>query len=408
MGSTYYDMIAPPGRATVYRSADMENPDKTNIEAQAETSTARKLFWASAGFYGLIAFEFFYMASPFGVHFYSVYGPGLDWLQQSGFSGWTIRFFLPHLVEETRSHFVNAAESVGFILFCGGVLAFAVGAFQVYRAKLTKADAVTGGLYRHIRHPQYLALMIASTGMLLIWPRFLVLFSTCLLFLAYILLAKAEEKICLRQYEGYAGYMATTGRFLPKRLSWRLLPTLPSRTANVGLRIAAFIAVVLGLTAGALSVRNHAIASLYTLMTDRGVYLSVAEISNDDLELLARVAGQSKAVRAQLEGLGADDRFLAYVLPTEMYVSEIPMHLPGGESFGHSIPSDRDPARYKVIFSRAVFPAGRLPDGSNVIAHATNKHPLVEVHIDLSMERVDAVFPPPAVSFYPDVQVPLF
>lgn len=386
----------------------MENPNNSNTEAKIKTATARKLFWASIAFYGLIAFEFFYMASPFAAHFYSVYGPGLDWLQQFGFSGWTIWFFLPHLVEETRSHLINAAESVGLTLFVGGIFAFIVGAFQVYRAKLTKAEAVMDGLYRYIRHPQYLALMIASTGMLLIWPRFLVLFSTCLMFLAYILLAEAEEKMCLRQYDGYAGYMVTTGRFLPKCLSWRILPTLPSRGSNVSLRIAAFVAVVLGLTAGALAVRSYAISSLYMLMTDRGVYLSVVKISDEDLESLVRVAGQSEAVQAQLDGLGTNDRFLAYVLPTEMYVSEIPMHLPEGERFGHSVPSDRDPARYKVVYSRVVFPADRVPERSNVIAHATNKYPLVEVHVNMSVERIEAVFPPPAVSFYPDVQVPLF
>lgn len=386
----------------------MENPDKSDTEATIETATACKLFWPSMAFYGLIAFEFFYMASPFAAHFYSVYGPGLDWLQRFGFSGWTIWFFLPHIVEETRSHLIDAAESVGLILFVGGILAFTAGAFQVYRAKLTKAEAVMDGLYRHIRHPQYLALMIAGTGMLLIWPRFLVLFSTCLVFLAYVLLAETEEKTCLRRYDGYAGYMATTGRFLPKSLSWRILPTLPSPGSNVSLRIAAFVAVVLGLTAGALAVRSYAISSLYMLMMDRGVYLSVVEISDGDLESLARVAGRSEAVQARLDGLGTNDRFLAYVLPTEMYVSEIPMRLPEGESFGHSVPPDRDPARYKVIYSRAVFPAGRVPDGSNVIAHATNKYPLVEVHVNLSEERIETVFPPPAVSFYPDVQVPLF
>jgi hypothetical protein len=37
----------------------------------------RSAFWASAAFYGLIAFEFFYMFSPFAVYLYGVYGPGL-------------------------------------------------------------------------------------------------------------------------------------------------------------------------------------------------------------------------------------------------------------------------------------------------------------------------------------------
>ena len=43
---------------------------------------ARGALWASMGFYVLIAFEFFYMASPFAAYLYAVYGPGLDWLQR--------------------------------------------------------------------------------------------------------------------------------------------------------------------------------------------------------------------------------------------------------------------------------------------------------------------------------------
>ena len=40
--------------------------------------SARRTFWAVSAFYLLIAFEFFYMATPFALYFYSVYGPGLN------------------------------------------------------------------------------------------------------------------------------------------------------------------------------------------------------------------------------------------------------------------------------------------------------------------------------------------
>lgn len=69
------------------------------------------------------------MASPFAAYFYSVYGPGMDGLQQFGLSGWTLWFFLPHLVEETRSTLINLAEPVGLAFFFAGLAGFAVGAF---------------------------------------------------------------------------------------------------------------------------------------------------------------------------------------------------------------------------------------------------------------------------------------
>ena len=178
----------------------------------------RSLFWVSVGFYVLIAFEFFYMASPFAAYFYAVYGPGMDGLEASGLAGWTLWFFLPHIVADTRSSLVNHAGAIGAALFLGGLVVFAIGAFRVYRAKLRGRGAVTGGLYAVIRHPQYAALIVASVGMLLVWPRFLVLFATATVVFAYVLLARAEESICLHRFSDYAVYRERTGMFVPR--SW--------------------------------------------------------------------------------------------------------------------------------------------------------------------------------------------
>lgn len=49
----------------------------TETETGNGTLQARRALWASSVFYVLIAFEFFYMASPFAAYFYAVYGPGL-------------------------------------------------------------------------------------------------------------------------------------------------------------------------------------------------------------------------------------------------------------------------------------------------------------------------------------------
>ena len=367
---------------------------------------ARRALWASSVFYILVAFEFFYMASPFAAYLYSVYGPGLDWLQASGATSWIIQFFMPHFVEETRSVLVDGHEALGVVLLTAGMLTFAVGAFQIYRAKLRGADAVTTGLYRHVRHPQYLGLMVASIGMLLIWPRYLVLITTVTVIFVYIALAIAEEGICRRRFPGYSDYVERTGRFLPARFGLDIGPRLGSSRPAVFAGWALSYSMVLALTlAAAYGLRVHSMKAMYTLSTDEGVYVSVVKIADPDLAAAVEIASGAPQARKVLAEGG---HVLGYIVPTEMYISEIPMHLPPGEAFGHTVPPDRDPALHKVIFTRAIFGGDGLPPGGNVLWHAVNKFPLLEVHVDLHTRDVTAIFPPPKTPYYGGRQVPLF
>ena len=370
------------------------------------TVQARRALWASFAFYVLIAFEFFYMASPFAAYFYAVYGPGLDWLQASGPTSWIIQFFMPHLVAETRSVLIDVHELVGRVLLIGGLAGFAIGVIQIYRAKLRRDDAVMGGLYRHIRHPQYLALIVASIGMLLIWPRYLVLVLTVTVIFIYIALAKAEEGICLRQFPGYADYMKRTGMFLPAwfnlNVPWRFGDSQLKRFAGWALTYA----IVLGLALlAALGLRVLSMDALYTYQGDEGVYLSVVEIADEDLAAVVAIARSAPEVQAVLSN---KEYLLNYVVPTQMYISEIPMYLPPSETFGHSVPADRNPALYKVIFTEAVFGGEELPAGGDILWNAVNKIPLVEAHVDLNSKAVTALLLPPTEPFYGNRQVPLF
>lgn len=370
------------------------------------TDRSKPLFWTAAAFYALIAFEFFYMASPFAAYFYSVYGPGMDWLQALPVADWTLWFFLPHLVEDTKSDVVNSLETVGIILFFGGLAAFAIGAFQVYRAKLLGTGAVVAGIYRYVRHPQYSALIIASIGMLLIWPRFLVLFSTACVILAYVLLARAEERQCLRLYPGYADYLTKAGMFAPRILQPQKNLGMQSMRGRVWGTIGLFIAIVGLSTLAAFGIRSAAMSSLYLADTETGVFLSVAEIEDDDLAALAQIIRSDEAATAAISDADADGRVLAYALPTQMYVSEIPMELPEGETFGHSVPRDADPTLWKVVITKAEFGAGS--DGSDIVGQAINKSPLLEVHVDLSEQEIVRRIPPPVDAFYNGRQVPIF
>jgi len=302
-----------------------------SVPKQIKPNSERRLLWASAAFYLLIAFEFFYMASPFAAYLYSVYGPGLDGLQNFGLSGWLLWFFLPHLVADTQSKLVNYAEPIGITLFLVGFIGFLIGAFQIYRAKLLRIGMVQGGVYQYIRHPQYTALIIASIGLLLIWPRFLVLFSTITMIFAYIVLARAEEKICAQNFNDYSAYQSRTGMFLPKFVPRIYIPNIQSKSIRIIAWVCSFVLVSAVATLIAFAIRNHAIKSLYTYKTDNGVYLSVTMLSNHDM---ARIAKTSQ--------------------------------------------------------------------------NHTDVNKLIEVHVRMNNLSIERVLAPPANSYYPDVQVPLF
>jgi protein-S-isoprenylcysteine O-methyltransferase Ste14 len=376
---------------------------------------ARSASWTAGAFYLLVAFEFFYMVSPFAAYVYGVYGPGLDWLAGNRAASWLVGFFLPHVVARTTSPLVDAAEVVGAVLFVGGVLAFVVGAVQIYAAKLRQrgspaGQAVEGGVYRWVRHPQYLALMAASFGMVLVWPRFLVLFGFVTVVFAYVALARAEERACLRQFPGYAAYRERTGMFVPRPLEapFRRLPRPRGRAQALALWALGY-AAALGVAALlALAVRSHAVGSLYTHYTANAAFVSVGPLAEAEIAGVAGLATRDPRVAAALRAEGEGARFINYVLPTEVYVSEIPMHLPAGAVTGHTFPRDVDRDRYKVIFTRAEFAPGPPPPAPAVVRGALDKEPVVEAWVDRAAGRVTRVLPPPTDAFYDGMPVPVF
>ncbi|MGY8790449.1 MAG: hypothetical protein ACKVKR_09265, partial [Pseudomonadales bacterium] len=83
-------------------------------------------------------------------------------------STWTIQFFRPNLLETSKSNVIEVLETSDIILIFAGILGFALGAFEIYQGRLRKNQAPIQDNYRNIRHPQYLASIIASIGMLFV------------------------------------------------------------------------------------------------------------------------------------------------------------------------------------------------------------------------------------------------
>jgi protein-S-isoprenylcysteine O-methyltransferase Ste14 len=77
-------------------------------------------------------------------------------------------------------------------------------------------ELVTDGIYKYVRHPQYLGLMVLTIGLLIQWPTIITLAMWPVLVLMYYRLAKREEMEALEAYgERYVEHKLRTPMFLP-------------------------------------------------------------------------------------------------------------------------------------------------------------------------------------------------
>jgi protein-S-isoprenylcysteine O-methyltransferase Ste14 len=75
----------------------------------------------------------------------------------------------------------------------------------------------TDGIYRYIRHPQYIGLFLIMTGWLLHWPTLLTLIIFPVLLVVYYRLAINEEKALAESFnEEFEAYRKQTSRFFPR------------------------------------------------------------------------------------------------------------------------------------------------------------------------------------------------
>lgn len=109
--------------------------------------------------------------------------------------------------------------NIGFTIV--GFIIIGYGWYHIYHRywSLLEADRqlITDGLYRYIRHPQYLGLFLISMGMLLEWATLplLVLYPS-IVFLYYRLAKKEEEDMIEEFGKDYLKYMEKTKMFIPK------------------------------------------------------------------------------------------------------------------------------------------------------------------------------------------------
>jgi len=265
----------------------------------------------------IMAFEVMIMISPFVFFFYSVFNPVLHWLGNYAATEWLTTFFLPHMILPP-TFFLKAIRILGSILFVVGAASFTICALQVYLGKIFKRGIADMGLYRIIRHPQYLALGLWGIGMSILWSRFLVLASLSLMFILYYFLAKDEERRMLDQFgEGYRQYMERTGMFVPRFIESRLAAPFNSVPSNALKYAVITLGIPIVVVGSGFILRSITLASL-PLEASRNVTL-VSILPEDDLlsqKALAELLPAS-GIRSELSFLKTDRDYLGYVMPAD-------------------------------------------------------------------------------------------
>ncbi|HQU61091.1 MAG TPA: isoprenylcysteine carboxylmethyltransferase family protein, partial [Saprospiraceae bacterium] len=76
---------------------------------------------------------------------------------------------------------------------------------------------VTDGIYAHIRHPQYVGMMLITIGFLIQWPTIITLVMWPILLFLYYRLSKYEEKkLAARFGQEFYEYQAKVPAIIPR------------------------------------------------------------------------------------------------------------------------------------------------------------------------------------------------
>lgn len=278
----------------------------------------RLLLWTTIAAYCLIGVEIIVMISPFALYFYAVYGPILDWLAASPYMCWTTEFFLPHMVFPDDPFILGISYLQ--VLLVVGLLLFCSAAVPLYYGRFTGKGVVAVSFYRTIRHPQYLFLAISGFGLLLYWPRFIILIMYVTMLFVYYLLARNEEwRMRQEAPAAYAQYMATTPMFLPGEPGGRfyraLFGWIRPQWAGIAVLYLLSLVVAVGLAMG---LRAYAVRTIPVVTVGGMTLVPVFPREPQPVRELYRVALADPLVARQLDR--RPDINQAYLMPGDFFL----------------------------------------------------------------------------------------
>jgi len=133
--------------------------------------------------------------------------------------GWPLLIFIfspvvniPLLAHQYFKIIGRWPTTVGSAISILGIALIAVGWAKIHKAH----GIVTTGIYRYMRHPQYTGIFLFTFGWILHYPSLITLTLWPILIMAYIWLARQEERQAIEEFgENYIRYAKRTKRFIP-------------------------------------------------------------------------------------------------------------------------------------------------------------------------------------------------
>ena len=341
--------------------------------------------------YSLIVLEILFMVSPFAAYYYSIYATPLNALQEFQSTAWLTMYILPHFTY-SESWLANGLILISWPLILIGIVLFVLGFCQIYWSKFTAKGAVEVGLYRFVRHPQYVALAIIGLGTSLYWSRFIVVIAFVSMLCIYYFLARVEENVCIVKFgQPYRDYMDRTGMFLPRswEARWRALGIrLPNKK---WLRHAVTVALLIGVLALTVStthwLRSHVVDSLQIDVGQERVSVFLAPVNPETIGAVSALLNE-----AELPGT------LAYVAPSSWQIPELGFtgsaqsyQREGSEELlhptTHGNPLTFDQDHFSVLLVETVPVGGEL-EGIDRLTKALNIRPIQIAELDLVSGKI--------------------
>ncbi len=105
------------------------------------------------------------------------------------------------------------------ILIGGGVVLLALLQLKtnlsIFPSPLRGSELITHGLFKYIRHPIYLGILLSAFSLALYLGSGYKLLIAFLLLILFYFKSSYEEKLLLKKFPEYGDYMKRSGRFLP-------------------------------------------------------------------------------------------------------------------------------------------------------------------------------------------------
>lgn len=271
--------------------------------------------------YLLIGLEIFIMISPFAAYFYSFYGPVIDYLYKSRYANWLTEFFLPHFVF-IKDPFLQIIGFLQLFTFFFGIFLFLYAAIPLYYAKFRRKGIVTKGIYCKVRHPQYLGLGIAGFGLLLYWPRFLILILYISMLFVYYLLAKNEEQRMINQYgKGYIEYMDNVPMFMPKNIGGKIYSFFFKGIKSEAIKILVlYILTLIVAVSAAFFLRNVSINKIPIIKIDDLSAISVLPDQEKNILKIFEIIEKDNSIKELIKKNRPE---LVYIMPSDFFLMAI-------------------------------------------------------------------------------------